>query len=998
MLRPADAGRSVGPPRRGLSIRVLGPLEVRADGGAVVVDTRKALAILVLAAIEKRALARDELAAMFWPEADDESARGALRRTLSTLRAGLSDRWIHVDRARVELPAVGVWVDAWAVDELAGSNDIGALSVATNLHRGDFLAGFSLRDSPGFDDWTASRAEARRRILSDLLDRLGQGREIEGDFAGATAAAARRLELDRLDEAGHRRLMELLARAGDRSAAMRQYQLCASVLERELGVAPLEETTGLYELIRDGRLGAARALVAPVRADPDGALASGSSSAPLAQWAHRPTDLPLVGRDRDLSRLVEAWQSSARHGRFAVLEGEAGIGKTRLAEALAGVVREVGGLVLSARSYPTEAAIPYGPIAELLRVGLAQPGAQERLAALPPDAVAQAARLLPSIPVGAEWLPPGVPGSEPAARFRLVDGLATVITGLAIGSPPGLVWVDDLAWADTATVETVAYLVRRLEARPMLVLATWRHEDLTDTLAAAVNAAEQQGQATVVRPDRLDRGSIEAIVRLIRREMDVDVLTAESEGLPLYVAEILAAGEAPGGAIPRGVRSVLASRLAAVRGMGAQVLSAAAVLGRSFDFELVRQASGRTPEEIVDGLDALVGRGILRELPALGGVPVSFDFAHGRLRDIAYDGLSLSRRRLLHGRAADALRARAAEGAGEAVRWALVAHHEREAGRLAAAAEAFAAAGRLAAALHAPVEALAHLEAALALGHPDPAALRLAIGEARIQTGDYPGAIEALRTASADAGDPTCLATIEQRLGTVHARRGELAVADSHLEAAEELLRTKVSSSPGNGRGRRRASRPAAEEAGGAANSTVLALAGVLAERAMVAHRRGDEALAARLAGQALSQLGSAAGSSEVVSGRARPLEVLGLVALSSGDLGAARAHLAAALGLAAKADLPVTVAARHALALVEARSGDRASAIQLAERALADGRQLGDRHVEAALENTLADLLHDAGRPAESMAHLKRAVAIFAEVGGTGQRLEPEIWKLVEW
>jgi len=264
MLRPADAGRSIRPPRRGLSIRVLGRLEVRADGGAIVVDTRKAFAILVLAAIERRALARDELAAMFWPEADDESARGALRRTLSTLRAGLSDRWFHVDRGWVELSPVGVWVDAWAVDQLAGSADIAALSVAADLHRGDFLAGFSLRDSPGFDDWTASRAEARRRTLSDLLDRLGRRQEVEGDFAGAIASAVRRLALDRLDEAGHRRLMELLARAGDRSAAIRQYQLCVTVLERELGVAPLDETTGLYQLIRAGRLGSARPSMAPV--------------------------------------------------------------------------------------------------------------------------------------------------------------------------------------------------------------------------------------------------------------------------------------------------------------------------------------------------------------------------------------------------------------------------------------------------------------------------------------------------------------------------------------------------------------------------------------------------------------------------------------------------------------------------------------------------------------------------------------------------------------
>jgi tetratricopeptide (TPR) repeat protein len=119
---------------------------------------------------------------------------------------------------------------------------------------------------------------------------------------------------------------------------------------------------------------------------------------------------------------------------------------------------------------------------------------------------------------------------------------------------------------------------------------------------------------------------------------------------------------------------------------------------------------------------------------------------------------------------------------------------------------------------------------------------------------------------------------------------------------------------------------------------------------------------------------------------------------MARGDLDAAREHLGRALRAAEPFDLPVAVATRHALALVESRSGRLDRAIDLATASLEDGRRLGDRHVEAALENTLADLLHEAGREDESMAHLKRAVAIFAEVGGRPGELEPQIWKLVEW
>jgi DNA-binding SARP family transcriptional activator len=100
MSRPATADRAL---MLGLEIRVMGPLEVRVDGRPLIVDTRKALAILALLAVEDRSFGRDELAALLWPESDDTSARGALRRTLSVLRAALDDRWLEVDRTRVSL-------------------------------------------------------------------------------------------------------------------------------------------------------------------------------------------------------------------------------------------------------------------------------------------------------------------------------------------------------------------------------------------------------------------------------------------------------------------------------------------------------------------------------------------------------------------------------------------------------------------------------------------------------------------------------------------------------------------------------------------------------------------------------------------------------------------------------------------------------------------------------------------------------------------------------
>src|SRR4051794_2422409 len=173
-----------------LDIRVLGPLEVIVDGSPLRVDTRKALAILALLAVERRPYARDELAAMFWPEADDASARGAFRRTLSVLRSALGDRWLQVDRATIGLGAdEDVTLDLARLDMAAARGDRAALEAAATLARGPFLAGFSLKDSPDFDDWRATRAVSIEGRVVDVLERLTAAAEADGDMAAAADAA-----------------------------------------------------------------------------------------------------------------------------------------------------------------------------------------------------------------------------------------------------------------------------------------------------------------------------------------------------------------------------------------------------------------------------------------------------------------------------------------------------------------------------------------------------------------------------------------------------------------------------------------------------------------------------------------------------------------------------------------------------------------------------------------------------------------------------------------
>jgi DNA-binding SARP family transcriptional activator len=957
LLVPSDAR---------LQIRVMGPLEVHVDGEPIVVDTRKALAILALLAVEDRSFGREELAALLWPESDDESARGALRRTLSVLRAALHGGWLRVDRAMVALDRAGVWVDLAVFDDVGRPRAASALRVAADQARGPFLAGFSLRDSPEFDDWRATQAVAVERSVAGLLDRLADAAEAEGDLAGAVAAAQRRLDLDPLDEAAHRRLMRTLAYSGDRAGAIRQYRACVGVLERELGVSPLAVTTALYEAIRDATKGAD---VAPwARATP--------APPPVPAGAAIPAILPLVGRDDEMAMLVAAHRSATRDGRLVLVTGEAGIGKSRLADVFRDRVTAAGGRAIVVRAYATESGIAYGSVIELLREGLTISNAAERLRELSTSALGEVDRLV-SLPTDLTRgiAPPAAvdaTGDSPARRARLLQAVTSALAALTTGPVPAMIAIEDLQWADDASRETLVWLAHRLAGQSMLVVLTWRPEDLDDLGVAFASALESVPDVTTVPLGPLDDEAVRTLVEVAARSglprLDADHLLEESEGLPLFIVEALFAGdEARSDGAARSVRTLLRERLARVSETAAQVLSAGAVIGRSFDLSLVRGISGRSEDEAITALEELVRRGIVREQEP--GREAAFDFVHARLREAAYEATSLARRRLLHRRTAALLQAAGANDPGRLVQ---VATHQRAAGMDAEAAESFREAGLAARAVYANREAAAHLETALALGHPATADLLVAIGEIRTAQGDYGGAIAALEAAAA-ASDEASLPALEVHLGRVHARRGDLAVAASHLDMAIEAL----------------------DKAGaGSERDTGRVLVRALVERAATAERAHDLDRAAVAAGRALAVADAVA--DDAGSGAAHRL--LGLVARDRGDLGVARASLRRSLVLAeSDPDAGTAIAARNALALVEAAAGDRDAAIALLETALEACRRTGERHLEAAVENNLADQLHAAGRQDEAMVHLKRAVTAFAEVGGAGE-LEPEIWKLVAW
>jgi len=680
---------------------------------------------------------------------------------------------------------------------------------------------------------------------------------------------------------------------------------------------------------------------------------------------HSPPAPPLVGRERERGALLDAYAGVTGDGRLVVIEGEAGVGKTRLAAELAGHARSLGASVLSGRCYEEETAVAYGPFIEALRGALARAGSFD---GVPWHWLAEARRLLPELVEAHPDLPEPGPLDGPAAGRQFLEGVSQLLLAACAGPVPGLLVLDDLHWADEASLEVLAYLIHRLEGRPLLVVACWRSEQVPAEARLRRLAAEARraGQASILELRRLDAAGTAELVSAVApaRAGAAGLLHQRTEGLPFLVLEYLAAvgddGELPA-LLPGGARDLLAARVRGVGDAARQVLATAAVLGRSFDVDTARAASGRSDEEAVAALEELAARGLVHEVA--GDV---YDFGHGLVRELVYSQTSLARRRLLHRRVADALAAGARGRRPQEPPAASIARHLELGGATAEAADWHRRAGDQARAVFANHEALHHHRAAIALGHPDPAALHTSVGDLETLLGNYDAALAAYSLA-AGAAAAGARWDIEQKLGAVCARRGDWEGAERHLAAAQAGL--------GDDGDRARRARLAAD-------------------RSLAAHRQGRDDAAGRLAGEAL-ELAADAGDADAL---ARAHGMLGMLGVAGGDHDGARRHLEQSLALAeALPDPSARVAALNNLALAHRATGQLDQAIAYTRAALELCARQGDRHREAALHNNLADLLHLDGQHAEAMDHLKRAVAIFAEVGEPGT-LEPEIWKLVSW
>jgi len=697
-----------------LYLTLLGPPEVRHADQMLLFSTRKELALLIYLAVEGRVHSRKKLSEQFWPEGDARHGRAALRITLLHLRHMLGEGadvfpaphlLIKRDTLGLDLTSAieldlhtlhEAWTSARAsthttltMPEEMHRTLLASLQRAISLPRGEFLEGFSLRDAPAFDDWVRFQREYWHLRTSEVFDRLSQMQFEAGELEAAIETVNRWLVLAPLHEDAYRRLMRLHFAAGDRAAALHAYDNCRAMLATGMQTEPTPETVALASRMR---------AVAPPR----------RKEAPTPALALSPATFlegPLLGRTTELSTLIKVYHSARRgHTQVVLLEGEVGIGKTRLATEFLAWAEMEGADVLQGQAFETGGHLPYRPVIEALRPRIERENAPDDL--LSDTWLAELSRLLPELCERYPDLPDPV-GDKSVARTRLFEAVAQL--GQALAARTMLVlFIDDVQWADAASLDVLHYLARRFaeSETPALLLLTLRMGER----AMPPGLTEwRTGMERAVPLTHLQLGPLTAedILRLLqafggkggkdgRRSADLERfgqwLFAETEGQPFYLMETLkvllergALTSRPNedggwtidftaamehkmvvrGFFPPSVREVICARLDRLPPNAFALLGAGAVLGQGITFEHLCQVADLAEQDGLPALDEVLHSGLLLETERQGGPMTDgrYVFAHAKIRAVVYAEAGEARRSIFHRRALEALQAAAAPAA-----------------------------------------------------------------------------------------------------------------------------------------------------------------------------------------------------------------------------------------------------------------------------------------------------------------------------------------------
>ncbi len=727
-----------------LRARLIGALEVELNG--TVIDSavsQRPWAVFAYLALAARPVARAELASRFWPDVLDQSARASLRSALWTLRRQVGEA-LDVDGERVGLAGgSGVWIDLREFERVAEQDPTSALE----LCRGDLLEGLD-------DDWAVAARDRHRDRVIELLEQLASAADERGDVREAVELTRRQVEYDRFDEEAHRRLIERCDQAGDRAGAMRAYRGLAERLRRELGVAPSRQTRELVERLR-----------------------AATPAVPLAGApAAMPGSLALVGRARELAELKATWEAvGAGSGAAAVIRGEAGIGKTRLAGELRSQASASGGLAAVSAALDLGGAAPLSLWAELIREllpAIAPPAADaawpDDLAVLTSELPAHFARSAsPSAAMPPELL-----------RTRLFEAVVALLDHAARQAPVLLV-LEDVHTADAPSLELAGYAARRVAGLRVMMLITRRDMPSSADADRLEHALRARGLLTCeLELGPLAAGPVATLARTAApiSEADVARVVQRSEGNALLAVETARALGRGREDVAPSLRGSVRATLGPLSADGRGLVELAAVAARPIEAVELGRLPLDDPEEAAtaalhSGLMVASGDGV--------------GFRHALLRDAVYEEIAEPRRRGLHQRWAHVLVA--CEQAGAIPRPAEVARHLRIAGAGAEAVPQLVRAAANARSVGALEEAVAFVEEALGIA-PDRAELWLELAELEAWRGRRDQSEDAFRRAFAllEGGEPLTLA--RARLQHARANHGPICFPRVARESARTAL------------------------------------------------------------------------------------------------------------------------------------------------------------------------------------------------------------------
>jgi len=692
-----------------LQIRLLGEFSVVVDGESVRGLNSARIQSLLIYLLLNRAIpqSRQQLAFLFWPDTSDRQAQTNLRQLLHTLRRRLpavADALLVDERTIRWRADASLYLDVAEFEaalarakQTTGNQRLRAFEEAAAVYRGALAPDC-------YDEWIQAERERLAQQHLAALEQCVLLNEERRTYAQAIDWARHLLAADPLHEATYRRLMRLYALNNDRVAAVRVYHTCVAVLAQELDVEPSTATRELYERLIN---------------------ATGDTAEPLAGTPGRMRDagIGLVGRQREWQALQAAWRTANRGAvQCVVLSGEAGLGKTHLAEEMMHWAGQQGISTAVSRGFAAGRGLAYAALVECLRSEPVAPLVRR----LDPAWRSELARLLPELLAEDPRLPRPEPINERWQRQRLFEALARIFVA---HNRPFVLVLDDMQWYANETLEWLSFLVRFEPRARLLIIGCLRSDEidaghpvaqllldlrgaglLTELALAPLSAEETHALADQLADHTLDAAAGRALYHF-------------TEGNPLFVVETVRANldaallaqpvEVPTQGmslpiLPPRVQSVIQTRLAQLSGAAHELAALAATIGRAFTFDVLARAYGQSEDVAVRSLDELWQRRVVRQQGAN-----TYDFSHDRIRDVAYAEISPALRRSLHRRVAHALEQ--GYGADSDIFSAQIANHYEQAGEIQQALIYYQRAAEVTLRLFAYQDAIAMLDHAVSL-------------------------------------------------------------------------------------------------------------------------------------------------------------------------------------------------------------------------------------------------------------------------------------------